>query len=164
LAAAVAMHATWNGLLTAASAFDQPSLVAANFALFPVELAGVFALFQACLWGERRTLRRELLAEARDEGTLPEAAARAVASYRRRSLGRVGPAGVHQRSWVRAATTVGFRRAQLRRARGPDHDLCLRDLERERGALRAMQAQPTSTPPAVTEASAGPARATPAPS
>ena len=78
--------------------------------------------------------------------------------------GRVGPAGVHRRSWVRAATTVGFRRAQLRQARGADHAMCLRDLERERHALRAMQARPTAATPTVTEASAVPARAAPAPS
>lgn len=162
LGAAIAMHATWNGLLTAASAFDQPALVALDFALFPVELLAVFGLFQACLWGERRTLRRELLAEARDEGTLPEDAALAVASYLRRSLGRVGPPGVHRRSWVRAATTVGFRRAQLRKAVGADRAVCMRDLERERRALRDMQARPTAASPALSEAPADWARARPA--
>ena len=61
LVVAMAIHALWNGLLTLDSQVDAGfSLTALDFILFPVELLFALTLFQLCLWGERRTLRKEL--------------------------------------------------------------------------------------------------------
>lgn len=137
---AVAIHALWNGLLTLDSQLDAPiSLTALDFLLFPVELLTALALFQLCLWGERRTVRRELVAESR-LGTLPEGHIEVLSSYLRRSFGRWAPPGVDQRAYVRVATTLALRRDQARRSKGGAQRRYEHDVERLRRELSGILA------------------------
>lgn len=55
LCAAIALHAAWNGLLTAAGRLpDGEALVAANFGLFPFVFASLLGLFELLRIRERR--------------------------------------------------------------------------------------------------------------
>jgi protease PrsW len=138
-AGAIGMHALWNGLLTAASTKEALSNLAwLDFALFPLQFFGVFALFQLCLWTESRMIRAELAAEAREHGTLPEAHADPLGSWHRRSLTRFAPKGVDQAVYSRIATTLAFRRLQARKARGARQVRCQRDVDRLRLELAGL--------------------------
>jgi len=98
----------------------------------------VFLLFQLCLLSERRMLRSELRAEAREQETLPEAHVVPLSSWRRRVATRFVPAGVDQDTYTKTAMTLAFRRIQSRRARGRRQLRCARDLERLRRELRGL--------------------------
>lgn len=138
--AAMGMHALWNGLLTADAHLQMGGrLVAADFLAFPVEVVLVFTIFQLCLWDERSTIRRELSAEARN-GTLPAAHVAALSSYLRRAWGQIADPGVDQHAYVRAATTLAFRRYQSRRVRGAKAVLYARDVERLRREVKGILA------------------------
>lgn len=138
---AIGMHALWNGLLTAASTREALSNLAwLDFALFPLQFLGVFALFQICLWSESRMIRAELAAEASEHGTLPAAHAVPLASWHRRSMTRFAPRGVDQDVYSRIATTLAFRRLQARKARGSRKVRCQRDVERLRLELAGLLA------------------------
>lgn len=138
-AGAMGMHALWNGLLTAASTQDGlENLAWLDFALFPVQFGAVFLLFQIALLAERRMLRQELHAEASSEGTLPAEHVHPLTSWRRRAASRFAPKGVDQKAYIKAATTLAFRRAQSRSARGRRQATLTRDLERLRHEVRGI--------------------------
>ena len=113
-AIAVAIHGVWNGLLTIdASPDTQATLARTDLLVFPAEALVTFLVFQLALLSERRDIRVELEAEAR-AGTLPTAHVRRIASWLQR--GRPGwiPVGVPREAYVRATTTLAFRRRQSR--------------------------------------------------
>ncbi len=113
---AMAIHALWNGLLTADSMTgDKGDLTTLNLVLFPFEVALLFAVFQLALWEERATIRRELADEVQ-QGLLPLAHARAIASWFGRNRTDWLPVGVPHWPYVRAVTTLALRKHQCRNA------------------------------------------------
>jgi hypothetical protein len=113
---AVGMHALWNGLLTwDAHAQLNGQLTLVDLAVFPVELAVLFAVFQAGLWSESRVLRRELRSEA-ETGLLPMEHVAVLSSALRRATPGWLPKGVPRGRYIRAATTLAFRRQQVQGA------------------------------------------------
>jgi RsiW-degrading membrane proteinase PrsW (M82 family) len=114
LSVAVAIHALWNGLLTLdALAGGGGSLTVVNLLLFPLEFAVLFAVLQFCLWDESRTIHRELAGEV-ISGLIPPDHVPVLASYFKRQGGGWLEAGVDRRAYVRAATTLAFRKHQAR--------------------------------------------------
>ncbi len=109
LAAAMGIHALWNGLLTIDSMVGaEGALAMLNFLLFPMEFLMLFIIFQGCLLHERRVLRRELTGEVPDEH-LPF-----LASYLKRNKKTWLPRHVPHGRYVEAATTLAFRKHQNR--------------------------------------------------
>jgi len=133
LGAAMAMHALWNGPL----AIDSTGLgTAFAFVVFPLEFAGLFAVYQVCLWGEARTIRHELLQEAA-LGTLPASHVANIASWRARMRpGTWLPDSVDAAEYLPAATLLAFRRHQL--TLSPGHARVAREVEELRGQLRML--------------------------
>lgn len=113
--AAMGIHALWNGLLTLDEIWDTTFWSQINFALFPLEAAFLFGLFQLALWEERAVIRRELADEVQ-QGLLPLRHASAIASWWRRRNGDWLPKGVPHWPYVRAATTLAMRKHQCRNA------------------------------------------------
>ena len=140
LLVAMSMHALWNGLLTLDGKVDAPiSLTTLDFLLFPLELLFAFGLFQLCLLGERRTLKRELHDEA-TLGTIPKAHVDVLISYLSRSFKVWAPPGVDQRAYVRVATTLALRKHQARNSKGKQKRLYDLDVERLRRELTGILA------------------------
>jgi RsiW-degrading membrane proteinase PrsW (M82 family) len=139
LGAAMGMHALWNGLLTFDGMVASPvSLTTLNFALLPVQVLLAFLTFQLCLLGDRWTIRDELRQEAAEHGTLPAEHAELLSSVLRRSWsGRIHPR-VDRKAYIRATTTLAFRRWQLPRASGERRMLIERDLDRLRREVRGL--------------------------
>ncbi len=138
LVAALALHAGWNGLLSARALVDEAGdLSVFAFALLPVAVLVVFGLFQLALLGESRTIRRELAEEAR-AGTLPAEHVLPLSRYLDRLRGGFVSPGVDARAYVRAATTLAMRRAQLARAEGEAAVALARDAERLRRQVRSL--------------------------
>ncbi len=136
LGLAMTIHGIWNGLITADQLLGTGGLLfAADLLLFPAELFIIFGAFQLCLWDEHRTIREELRLEAQ-QGTLPAEHVDILASYLRRMRKGWLPRGVNQGAYVRAATTLAFRRAQVRVAKGPRLATYEADVHRLRKELR----------------------------
>ncbi|MCB9684937.1 MAG: PrsW family intramembrane metalloprotease [Alphaproteobacteria bacterium] len=106
------VHATWNGLLTLAQ-ISGGQWAALDYVLFPLELAGVFAVFQICLVEESMTIRRELQEEAA-AGLIPADHPRILASAVRRLFGGWVPPGVDHELYVQTATSLAMRKRQVR--------------------------------------------------
>ncbi len=140
LALAMGIHALWNGLLTLdALAGTGGALTALDLLIFPLELATLFVALQIGLWDERRTIHRELADEVLS-GLIPPDEVPVLASYLRRRRRGWLPPGVDRRAYIRAATTLAFRKQQARAsgsARYADEVRGLREeLLRIRGAAR----------------------------
>ncbi len=137
--AAMGMHALWNGLLTLDEFAQSGMFTLANFLLFPLEFLTLMAVFQLAVWDERATLRRELADEVQ-EGTLPLPHASAIASYLRRGRADWLPRGVPHWPYVRAATTLAFRKHQCRNASRRAYAFYADEVLRLRMELKALQA------------------------
>ncbi len=114
LAGGIGIHLLWNGMLMldAFGATGSSGFVV-NLVLFPVEVLLIFLVFQFCLWTEKRVIHRELLAEARDEGTLPSEHADILSSWVKRSFSQSWRQRSASRSaYIRTATTLAMRRHQ----------------------------------------------------
>jgi protease PrsW len=136
--AAMGMHALWNGLITL-DTFAQSGLFSlANFLLFPLELIVLLGIFQLTVWDERATLRRELADEV-VQGTLPLPHASAIASYFRRGRADWLPRGVPHWPYVRAATTLAFRKHQCRNASKRAYPFYADEVLRLRREVKALQ-------------------------
>ncbi len=118
MAVALGIHGLWNWLL-AAGAAGSITLGLLDFILFPVEFGILFAIFQLCLLDEKRILERELQEEV-DLGVIPPKHLEFLGAYRRRSLPGWLPEEMDHRAYVRAATTLAFRKHQLRNTASPD--------------------------------------------
>ncbi|MCK6525125.1 PrsW family intramembrane metalloprotease [Myxococcota bacterium] len=119
LGLAMAMHALWNGLIVASGVFGAPALTVLNLLVFPLELAALLFVFQVSLWTERRMIRRELTEEAK-LGTIPAEHVDRLSSALRRDRKGWLRRGIDHSAYVRAATTLAFRRVQAERARSPE--------------------------------------------
>ena len=118
LAVAVGIHSLWNELL-AAGAAGSVALGLLDFVLFPVEFGILFGIFQLCLVDEKRILERELQEEV-DLGVIPPQHLAFLGAYRKRSRPGWLPRAMDHRAYVRAATTLAFRKHQLRHTAAPD--------------------------------------------
>jgi RsiW-degrading membrane proteinase PrsW (M82 family) len=135
------IHALWNGLLTVDAMVKSPvSLTLVDFILFPFIFLGMMGLFQLCTWNDRRTIEGELRQEAEDRGTLPLEHVTSIASYRLRNLSRFAPPGIDQAAYIRAATTLAFRRQQCRVASGRWRGSLDADLDRLRREVSGLLA------------------------
>lgn len=145
LLAAMTVHGLWNGPLAMESALGADGVVGAlAYLLFPLEFLALFGLYQLCLFGESRMIRRELEAEAA-AGTLPAEHASRVASWLARfSARRWLPEGVEPKPYIEAATLLAFRRNQG--ALDPEDEFCQQEVERLRGELRRMLGRGAATP------------------
>ncbi len=138
LVGAIAVHAVWNGLLTAEGLLEANGrLFAADLAILPLELLGLVVVFELCLWDEARTIRRELGDEVR-RGTLPSSHPKILASWIRRIGSAWVPRGVDHDRYVRATTQLAMRRKQARLARGPARDYYEQEVDRLRRRARAL--------------------------
>jgi RsiW-degrading membrane proteinase PrsW (M82 family) len=125
---AMTIHGIWNGLITADQLLNAGGLLfVTDLLLFPAEFLVIFAVFQVCLWDEHRSIRTELAAEAQ-EGILPAEHVPILASYLQRMRRGWLPAGVSHHAYVRATTTLAFRRRQIRVSHGARRDGYERDL------------------------------------
>lgn len=118
MAVAIGIHALWNSLL-AAGAAGSLVLGLLDFVLFPVEFGILFGIFQLCLLDEKRILQRELQEEV-DLGVIPPQHLDFLGAYRKRSIPGWLPETMDHREYVRAATTLAFRKHQLRNTAEPD--------------------------------------------
>lgn len=135
LIAAMAAHATWNGLLSFGQLLGASMLVL-DLVLLPIELGALFVVFQACLWLESRMIRRELAVEA-EHGVLPAAHVDVLGSWWRRRRGDWA-GDVDRARYVAAATRLAMRRAQLETA-GPGAPLWLHEeVSSARNTIRAL--------------------------
>ncbi|MBU3728168.1 MAG: PrsW family intramembrane metalloprotease [Phycisphaerales bacterium] len=136
LALAIANHAIWNGLATAAE-FEvigeaSPALLLLGVGVVIAASATMFGLTQLSLHREHAVIRRHLLAES-SLGVLPPEHASIIPFWsRRRRTGWLEP-HVPQEPYVRAATLLAFRHHQLEVARGERRERYLQDI----AALRA---------------------------
>jgi len=136
LGIAIAMHALFNGLITLGGRGIGPSWTGDLYLLLmPLEALAVFLIFQLALLAERRSISRELQAEAA-RGTLPAAHVPILVSPLRRSGRAWCPAAVDRRAYVRTSITLGLRLRQARmRPREGFHE---EDVDRLRLELRAL--------------------------
>lgn len=112
------MHALWNGLLTADALAGLGGLLSlVNLLVFPLEFGVLVLVLQVCLWDERRTIRRELLEEVQG-GLIPATHLPRIASWLGRWRSDWVPRGVNKHAYLRAATTLAFRKHQARRSPG----------------------------------------------
>ncbi len=138
LALAMTIHGIWNGLITADQLLNAGGLLfVTDLMLFPAQFLVVFVLFQGCLWDEHRTIRAELSQEA-ERGTLPRDHVRALSSFLRRSRGGWLPASVPRKAYVRAATTLAFRRRQVKASRGRRRQVYEQDVLRLRQEVQRL--------------------------
>lgn len=114
LAAAMALHVFWNGMVT----FD--SIVGADGGLaglgliaLPIAFATTFFAFQITILLEAQSLRRELLDEVQ-RGALDQTFALFAASWTRRAFGRPPPGLQNPSLAVRDAVRLALRKHQLR--------------------------------------------------
>ncbi|MEZ4316523.1 MAG: PrsW family intramembrane metalloprotease [Myxococcota bacterium] len=112
LAAAMLLHAMWNGLLSL-DQFSPVDLRLTNFVLLPLEVLFVAFVYQLCLLDDSMAIRREL-EEEEDAGRLPVDHSWKLASWWRRKVESVAPAGVDADRYVRTATALARRKRQLR--------------------------------------------------
>jgi RsiW-degrading membrane proteinase PrsW (M82 family) len=136
LAGAMSVHAAWNGLLSLGQVLGG-SMMLLDLVMLPLEIALIFVCFQACLWLESRTIRRELGEEAA-HGTLPAAHVDVLASSWRRRRGDWTD-GIAREPYIAAATRLAMRRGQLTIA-GPGAPLWLHEeIAASRNELRRLQ-------------------------
>ena len=137
LAAAMLLHATWNGLVTFDSIVGaEGGLAGIGLIVLPLAFAATFFAFQITILLEAQTLRRELLDEVQ-RGALDHRFALFAASWTSRAFGRP-PADVsNPRLAVRHAMQLGLRKHQLRLrdGRGDASDL-LHEIAHLRVSLR----------------------------
>jgi len=112
LGAAMAIHATWNGLIS----FDPLVAGGGTLAILDVmilvaEFCVIFVVFQGCVMVESFAIRRQLLDEAH-RGFMAERTAQTLASWSRRSFRRWAPAGVDQTAYTGLAMTLALRKEQ----------------------------------------------------
>ena len=148
IAAAMSMHALWNGLLTLnVGGLDEETLFYVNLVVLPLEVLLIFGLFQLSLYAEKRTLLRELQAEAA-EGTLPQEHVAPLASYIGRLSTRFLTNERRQQAYIRTATTLAFRRQQARTSPAHRAPFYQSDVERLRRELRGLlDSEPDKRPP-----------------
>ena len=111
LAAAMVLHALWNGLL-ALDSFTAADLQMRSFLLLPVEVLFVLFIWQLCLFDDGLAIRRELQ-EEEDRGLLPADQSWRLASWWRRLLQPSHPPGADPRRYVQTATALARRKRQL---------------------------------------------------
>ena len=119
LVASLAIHALWNGLLYAGFQ-GRTSLGLLDFVLFPLEFAVLFAIFNLSLLDEKRIIQRELQEEV-DLGVLPIPHLAYLGAYRRRIRPGWLPEGMDGPLYIRRATTLAFRKHQLKVNAEPGH-------------------------------------------
>lgn len=134
---AMGIHALWNGLLTIDDFVGGGMLTQVNLLIFPFEVLFIFGIFQLTLWDERATIRRELADEVQ-QGLLPLAHARAVASYFNRSRTNWLPPGVPHWPYVRALTTLALRKHQCRNASARSYRFYSEDVLRLRREVQGL--------------------------
>jgi RsiW-degrading membrane proteinase PrsW (M82 family) len=136
---AIAIHATWNGLLTVDAFTGSGLFTLANFVLFPLEFLTLFVVFQFALWDERRTIRRELADEVSNQ-VMPLGHAQAIAGYFSRSRAGWLDARIPQGAYVKAATTLAIRKHQCRNASQGAYGFYSDEVLRLRKEVQALQA------------------------
>ena len=139
-AVAMAIHALWNGFITADEHMQNGVFTLIDLVAFPLEFLSIFLVFQICLWDETRTIRRELAEEAR-AGLLPAAHVAILSSFLRRSSSRWLEPGIVKASYVRTATTLAFRKNQERATRGSRRTFYTREVERLRRELALIRSR-----------------------
>ena len=139
LAAAVALHATWNLTVVGAAAAAEarvPELWIAALPLLYALYLGILALF---LRSEQRILR-ELLSEEVALETVPAWVSEVIPSYRRRIRSDWWPSRRERTVLVRLLTRLAFRKYAVRRLPRPQADLAGLEVVRLRQRIRAMLA------------------------
>ncbi len=134
LVPAIALHAIFNGTLIQADLRGE-DVATVPLVLIPLGALALLALTQLALYREHLTIEREL----RDEPGLIPATHASILPFvtRRRGSAWWRGAPEHRRRYVRAATTLAFRKHQLKRA-GGDLPQLRRDVERLRAEIRRL--------------------------
>ncbi len=111
---AMTVHALWNGLITIEEVLGgSGGLFMLDLMLFPLEVLGVFVVFQVCLLEESWTIRRELQEEA-DKGRIPPEHPAIISSWFRRLGKGWVPSGVDPDLYVLTTTNLAMRKKQIR--------------------------------------------------
>jgi RsiW-degrading membrane proteinase PrsW (M82 family) len=140
LGMAMAVHATWNGLLTLAGAIGGEWPVLLDYVLFPIELLAVFAVFELCVLDESWTIRRELEEEAA-AGRMPADHPRVLSSWFRRLFPRdLLPAGGNHELYVQTATALAKRKQQVKQMGAGVPDFYRDEVDRLRRQLEVLLA------------------------
>ncbi|MCA9566363.1 MAG: PrsW family intramembrane metalloprotease [Myxococcales bacterium] len=143
LAAAMVLHALWNGPL-ALDDFSAADLTTLVFFMLPVEVLFVLFIWQLCLFDDALSIRRELQ-EEEDAGLLPRDQSWKIASWWRRLFVAAGPPGVDPHRFVRTATALARRKRQLALLGTRAPDFYRDDVRRLRRQLQMiLAAAPTS--------------------
>ena len=137
LCIAVGMHALWNGLLSVELYFDTGLGRMLDLILVPIEVLTTFVVFQACLWDEATTIRRELAEEAAN-GLLPAAHPAIMSSWFRRLGSDWVPAQVDREAYIIAATSLAMRKRQRRELGPRAAPWYSEEVERLRGEIRGL--------------------------
>lgn len=142
LGAAMAVHATWNGLLTLAEVVGGTWPVLLDYALFPAEVLTVLVVFELCLLDESRTIRSELEEEVAT-GRVPADHPRILASWFRRLFpgSLLGPGGDHA-LYVQTATALAKRKRQVRQMGDRAPEFYRDEVDRLRRQLEGLLRNP----------------------
>lgn len=143
----LAVHATWNGLLTI-DQFDPGNAAwHLDLVLLPLMVAASLVVFEACVMHEQRVIARELADEV-DRGTLPAGHPAVLASWWRRLGHDWLPRGADRHGYVVAATTLALRKHQIRLMGADAPDAYRADVERLRALTATLLRGPSERGPA----------------
>lgn len=144
-AAAVSIHAFWNGSVTWGALEDNHHWQTAAYVVIAGLAVGIFLLAQGSLFVEHRAIRRELADEA-ERGTLPGKHAEIIPYWRKRGdKGWCSP-HIDQKRYLKAATRLAMRKHQASRASGLTREALERDVARYREEVRLLLRSPEASP------------------
>ncbi len=134
LGCGMTMHGVWNSFAVVSETIQHDLPLIISILLVITEFALLFGVFQLSLLLESRMIRRELGREVA-RGLIPAEHVRHIASY----FGRFGrswlPRGVDKGRYIRAATTLAFRRAERNMAPAGGKQFYQGEIERLRAEV-----------------------------
>jgi RsiW-degrading membrane proteinase PrsW (M82 family) len=139
LAAAIALHSTWNLVLVRLGASGSSPVHAAWFATLPALYALYLAALALFLRSEQRILKEQLAEEVALD-VLPPWVAEVIPYYRRRVRSAWWPERRERTVLARLLTRLAFRKHAVRRLPRPEADLAGLEVIRLRQRIRAMLA------------------------
>jgi len=129
---AMFIHFAWNYSVS----FQSTTLIGFIFVFFTVVIFAI--VFLVAVFSEKRIIYQELLEEAMN-GLIPAEHLEIFNSAKRNKLGWVDE-GI-RKLYIRAATTLAFRKMELKGSKGSSRDFYIKDIEYYRSFIRNLLAQ-----------------------